>query len=197
MEKAIYSFQNLYKSTQDSLKQINYDLLKFYNVRKEKIHEAIRRAGAAFPEVVLTTETNDGRLAVFSSSQELCQAAIDVFCTIIGNKAPPMKTYTAQESSLNLRSEIPRPLFLFTYPITSLFISVVCGDISKQETDAIVNAANAELHGGCGVTGAIYEAGGRQFEEECRMLMKKRNYVPLDIGEVVHTKAYRNLKCRE
>jgi len=67
------------------------------------------------------------------------------------------------------------------------------GDITKQETDAIVNAANSSLMGGGGVDGAIHRAGGPAILEDCKKIVAERGRLPA--GQAVITTGG-NLKAR-
>lgn len=70
-------------------------------------------------------------------------------------------------------------------------ITVVHGDITESDADAIVNAANSSLLGGGGVDGAIHRAAGPELLEDCRRIPEKRPGVRCEVGEAVITGAGR------
>jgi O-acetyl-ADP-ribose deacetylase len=66
-------------------------------------------------------------------------------------------------------------------------VVVLLGDITRQEVDAIVNAANSTLMGGGGVDGAIHRAGGAAILEECQEIRRAQYKEGLPTGEAVIT----------
>src|SRR6187399_850553 len=70
-------------------------------------------------------------------------------------------------------------------------ITFVQGDITEQDVDAIVNAANHTLLGGGGVDGAIHRRGGPEILIECRQLRRDRYPDGLPTGQAVATTAGR------
>jgi O-acetyl-ADP-ribose deacetylase (regulator of RNase III) len=72
-------------------------------------------------------------------------------------------------------------------------VSMIQGDITKQCTDAIVNAANPSLMGGGGVDGAIHRAGGPEILKECKEIVARQGRLPT--GQAVITTGG-NLKAR-
>ena len=68
-------------------------------------------------------------------------------------------------------------------------IELVEGDITAQDVDAIVNAANGSLLGGGGVDGAIHRHGGPAIHEACREIRRTTHPDGLPTGEAIATTA--------
>lgn len=72
-------------------------------------------------------------------------------------------------------------------PGTKTALELKQGDITEENVDAVVNAANSRLAGGGGVDGAIHRRGGPVIAEQCREIIKRIGR--LETGRAVHTDA--------
>jgi O-acetyl-ADP-ribose deacetylase (regulator of RNase III) len=68
-----------------------------------------------------------------------------------------------------------------SWRVNGLEVDVLQGDLTRQEVDAIVNAANNDLELGGGVAGAIARAGGPAIQAECRKIG------PIEVGDAAIT----------
>ncbi len=68
-----------------------------------------------------------------------------------------------------------------TWRTDGLTVEILEGDLTEQDVDAIVNAANNDLELGGGVAGAIARAGGPQVQAECRAIG------PIEVGDAAIT----------
>jgi len=76
---------------------------------------------------------------------------------------------------------------LYEREINGVKLKVVKGDITQEEVEAIVNAANSYLKHGGGVAGAIVRAGGEVIQKESDEYVEK--YGPLPVGSATITSA--------
>ena len=74
-------------------------------------------------------------------------------------------------------------------------VVVKVGDITVEDVETIVNAANSSLMGGGGVDGAIHRAGGTEIVDECKIVRKEQYPDGLPTGQAVATTAGK-LKAR-
>ncbi|XP_039271389.2 uncharacterized protein LOC120345874 isoform X1 [Styela clava] len=194
-DEGIRKVQDLYIKTQDSLAQTEYELPSSVSIQKAK--KCIDIVETEQQDVIVCLSADENTVSFIGGYMLPCVQAMKTFKSLIGDESQP--SFDDASRSV-VRSQPIREfekLFEFTYPGTGgLTIRVVQGDIAKQSTDAIVNAANKYLDDGAGVTGAIFRAGGYAFNIGCQSLMESRNSKKLKIGEVVHTDACGRLRCK-
>lgn len=68
-------------------------------------------------------------------------------------------------------------------------VVVKVGDITKEDVDAVVNAANGTLMGGGGVDGAVHRAGGPDIKRQCEEIRRTKYADGLPTGQAVVTTA--------
>lgn len=78
-------------------------------------------------------------------------------------------------------------MLLATFKSNNVVVEIVQDDITVQETQVIVNAANSHLQHGGGVAGAIVKVGGEEIQKESDEYVKK--YGPVPVSHVAVTKA--------
>ncbi|KAM9335561.1 uncharacterized protein ABDE67_020554 [Symphorus nematophorus] len=119
----------------------------------------------------------------------------------ITNDLPSLQTYfespSRQENILSASgaslSEVNTTVA--TYRLCDGLQVLVChGDITKQQADALVNAANEDLDHCGGVAAALSKAGGPQVQRESNAIVKQNGKIPT--GEVVVTEGG-NLNCKK
>ena len=82
-----------------------------------------------------------------------------------------------------------------TFSVGNIVIQVVHGDITDDNSHAVVNTTNAVLQlAGPGVSGALLRKGGQELQQQCDALISQGSQ--LEEGKVMHTKATGRLKCK-
>lgn len=75
-----------------------------------------------------------------------------------------------------------------SWKISNRALTILQGDLTKADVDAVVNAANSRLAGGGGVDGAIHRAAGKELPEACREIISRRGHLPS--GQAVITPGF-------
>jgi O-acetyl-ADP-ribose deacetylase (regulator of RNase III) len=86
-------------------------------------------------------------------------------------------------------------MVIMAFKVGNAVLQLIKGDITNQDADAIVNAANSTLLGGGGVDGAIHSLGGPKILEECKRIREKEWPDGLPTGNAVITTGG-NLKAK-
>ena len=88
-------------------------------------------------------------------------------------------------------AHLPTKKWGMEFKVGETNVKIIQGDITEQETEAIVNAANPSLMGGGGVDGAIHQKGGPSILEECKKIRATQYPDGLPTGKAVITNAGR------
>nr|XP_002121791.2 uncharacterized protein LOC100176257 [Ciona intestinalis] len=179
-------FQSIYERRMRFVDRATIDLStnQLQDLWESEINKAVKATKKDFPNVIIRVSEKFERISIAAPHG---RSVVDAKAKLAAILLKTNKKLDADSIFYNER---------FRNKYNGFVVSVGTGNIAEQRTDAIVNAANDQLQYGGGVTGAIYDAGGYSFGDECKKMMKARKDRPLTPGEVVSTKACGKLKCK-
>ncbi|XP_070540389.1 uncharacterized protein [Ptychodera flava] len=178
--------------------------LREKNVQAAKIIDAINYTHAKHSKILLTNK--ESKCLRILGEHDETKVAMETFYNYLGLGSQPARhggkkrhgasaeltrsnSYTHDDQS-DQGSKV-----LYSVAFGTVKVLVCKGDITKENVDAIANAANEQLSHGSGVAGAIVKAGGPSIQRESDEIMQSRRHKPLKLAEVAYTKAG-NLPCK-
>ncbi|XP_076580590.1 protein mono-ADP-ribosyltransferase PARP14-like [Chaetodon auriga] len=158
-----------------------------------KVTEVKNRLGPFLDSLVQDRVTIDlpGAVRYFSSPP----GRDNLLCVARSQKCLVQLQEQPHTTRPNLASLSQGGLTIASYSLRDGVQVLVCqGDITKQDADALVNAANEDLDHCGGVAAALSKAGGPQVQKESSILVKQTGRIP--VGDVVVTTGG-NLNCKK
>ena len=176
------------------VREINYALSK----DKPFIHIWLEEA-TLNPGLEMQISTNQGIMCYKMEPENFHRKCRQSFEAFKISRMQEKKQATPLKVSVDEKQSKKNSLEFSTIKEAQAAIELVKGDITRVNTDAIVNAANSSLMGGGGVDGAIHRAAGKELLEECLRVAKERQDIrggPCPAGDAVITGAGR-LPCKK
>ncbi|XP_071948627.1 O-acetyl-ADP-ribose deacetylase-like [Antedon mediterranea] len=112
----------------------------------------------------------------------VCLAIYIIYKKCRSTKPPP---YCELKESVSYQHS--RPAYVLDREVT---VTVIQGDITEEQVDVIVNAANGRLQHGGGVARAIASKAGNEINKEGQRKLNLREGHKLNVSEVLHTSGY-------
>ncbi|XP_070541067.1 uncharacterized protein [Ptychodera flava] len=193
------TFVTLVQDNHTKLTSKDVDLSK-QNVLSSDISKAIRDTQSQYGRVLIK-ETGDKQYRIIGDEYST-KFAMDAFHNFLGLATPQSRHHrrkrhgasggTQRSNSASDETTVQTSCIVLEVELGHLSktkVSVRQGDITKENVDIIVNAANESLIHGGDVAGAIVQVGGYGIQQESYEIMKSRHGKPLQLSEVVCTKA--------